>query len=69
MENSWQSHDHPNQLFDYIADTFNHIIELKNEHHEQIYEELVQALHTELQEYKARLVDKENQIDDPDGGT
>lgn len=68
---------HPDELFDYVADTFNRLIDLENEYREQmttaesgrnnqeqVDEELIQNLRTELQEHKVRLEDKENQIDD-----
>ncbi|OJJ84921.1 uncharacterized protein ASPGLDRAFT_35366 [Aspergillus glaucus CBS 516.65] len=49
--------DHPDELFDYVADTFHRFIDLENEYHKQMDEELVQNLHNELQ-------DKGNQIDE-----
>ena len=59
-----QCRDHPSELFDYVADTFNNMIDLENEYREQMDGSLVQTLRTELQEHKARLKDKEDQIDD-----
>lgn len=59
-----QCHDHPNELFNYIADTFNHMIDLENECREKMNDEFVHNLQNELQEHKDRLKDKENQIDE-----
>lgn len=52
-----QCRDHPDELFDYVADTFHRFIDLENEYREQMNEELVQNLRNELQY-------KENQIDE-----
>ena len=59
-----QCRDHPNELFDYVADTFNHMIDLENEYREQMDGVLIQTLRNELQRHKAQLEEKENQIDD-----
>ncbi|EYE95325.1 uncharacterized protein EURHEDRAFT_55141 [Aspergillus ruber CBS 135680] len=49
--------DHPNELFDYVADTFNRMIDLENRYREQMDEEFVQNVRNEFQ-------DKERQIDE-----
>ncbi|ODM16202.1 hypothetical protein SI65_08201 [Aspergillus cristatus] len=59
-----QCREHPDELFDYVANTFNSMIDLENEYREKIDEEFVQNLQNELQEHRERLKDKEDQIDE-----
>lgn len=48
-----QCRDHPNKLFDYVVNTFNCMIDLKNKYHEQMDKGLIQTLCNKLQEHKA----------------
>jgi ribosome-associated translation inhibitor RaiA len=59
-----QCRENPDELFDFVADTFNGMIDLENEYREKIDEEFVQNLQNQLQEHKERLKDKEDQIDE-----